>query len=74
VIHLLKFGCEEQKGKLRTGLMWLVIGFSELGEELLDERRDRTLLLILTHFSVSGDSGASPSQTGVLFLVGPGKS
>jgi len=52
---------KEQKGKLWTGLMWFVMGFSELGEELLDEQRDWTLLLILTHFSVSGDFGVSPS-------------
>jgi len=43
--------------------------FRELGEELLYERRDWTLLLIMTHFSVSGDFGASPSQTGV-FISG----
>ena len=72
--HLLKLVVKVQKGKLRTGLMWLVMGFPEFGEELLDELRDWTLLLILTHFSVSGDFAASPSQTGVLFLVGSGKS
>ena len=56
------------------GSMWLVMGFSELGEEFawrterLDFAFDIDVLLGLRRLWE-----VSPSQTGVLFLVGSGK-